>query len=379
MVTPSASAASELESQQGVIVRQHCPVIMLQASDILGRMTTLKRNDFSILKLIESQMRGSNPADAKQERGLIEMLRTRYPSTRDRAGVPLPDAAALRDLQLTTGDISGANLAGAISNPLDQLAGAARPALVLEQAGIATVRIDDGQEGSLPRWRGTGGGWITEGQNLAAAPLTLSSVSVAARHCGAHVNYSRRLRVGTDGDLQAAIITEMQRVVSQQLEDGLINGTGNSGQPLGLLNQATGSVTFAAATPTFSELLSMTEAIGDADGDISRAVFLMHPSKLMALAAAERTAGTGLMAVEPLGRHQWHVAGIPVLASTLIPEAKVICLDPAAASIVYFGPPQLLVDPFSGSNSTNGNTTVIVSNYVDLGVAEPALVVVGGT
>ena len=342
-------------------------------------MTTLTRNDFSIFRLIESQMRGSIPADAKQERGLIEMLRQRYPATRDRAGVPLPDAAALRDLQLTTGDISGANLAGAVSNPLVQLAGAARPALVLEQAGVGTVRIDDGQEGSLPRWRGTGGGWITEGQTLSAAPLTLSSVEVSAFHCGAHVNYSRRLRVGTDGDLQELIITEMRRVVRQQLEDGLLNGIGNSGQPLGLLNQATGSVTFGSATPTFGELLSMVEAIGDADGDISRAVFLMHPSKLTALAATERAAGTGLMAVEPLGRHQWHSGGIPVLTSTLIPESKVIALDPAAAQICYFGPPQLLVDPFSGSNSTNGSRTVIVSIYVDLGVAEPSLVVVGGT
>ena len=57
------------------------------------------------------------------------------------------------------------------------------------------------------------------------------------------------------------------------------------------------------------------------------------------------------------------------------PESKVI-LDPAAAQICYFG--AAIVDPFSGSNSTNSGRTVIV-NYVDLGVAEPSLVVVGGT
>jgi hypothetical protein len=34
-------------------------------------------------------------------------------------------------------------------------------------------------------------------------------------------------------------------------------------------------------------------------------------------------------------------------------------------------------DPFSGSNSINGMTTIIVSNYVDIGVSEPDLVVVG--
>ena len=73
------------------------------------------------------------------------------------------------------------NLAGAVSNPMQQVAGAARPALVLETAGIKTININDGQEGSLPRWRGNGGGWVTEGQTLAAAPLTLSSVDVSCK------------------------------------------------------------------------------------------------------------------------------------------------------------------------------------------------------
>ena len=336
-------------------------------------------NTFSILKLIESQSRNADLREGKQERGLIELIRQRCPIASTRAGCPLPTPELLRDLQLTTGGLSGSNLAGASHNPMERLAGAARPALVLERAGIESVQIDDGQSALIPRWRGDGGGWINEGDTLAAAPLTLSSVSVAAKHCGAHVTFSRRLNKSTDGDLQSAIVAEMRRTVAQKLELGLLNGTGSNGEPLGLLQQATGSVTFAAPTPTFSELLSMMEAIGDADGNISRAVFLMHPSKLTALAATERAAGTGLMAVEPLGRHQWHSGGIPVLTSTLIPETKLIALDPAAAQICYFGPPQLLVDPFSGSNSTNGSTTVVVSNYVDLGVSEPSLIVVGSS
>ena len=342
-------------------------------------MTTLSRNSFSILKLIESQMRGSNPADAKQERGLIEMLRQRYPATRDRAGCPLPDAAALRDLQLTTGDISGANLAGAEHNPLQQLAGAARPALVLEQAGIETVQINDAQAGSLPRWRGNGGGWITEGQTLAEAPLTLSSVEVAARHCGAQITFSRRLKLSTDGDLQAQVITEMRRVVRQTLEDGLINGTGNSGQPLGLLQQATSSVAFSAATPTYIELTSMVETLGDADGDLGAAVWLMHPSTAAALARTEKGASTGQFVLEAPALRRWGCIGLPVITTTVIPESKVVLLDPRAAQICYFGPPQLITDPFSGSNSTTGNTTAIVSNFIDIGVAEPSLVVVGSS
>ena len=340
-------------------------------------MTTLKRNDFSILKLIESQMRGSNPADAKQERGLIEMLRQRYPATRDRAGVPLPDRAALRDLQLTTGDISGANLAGAVSNPLEQLAGAARPALVLEQAGVRTVRIDDGQEASLPRWRGDAGAWLTEGEVLTEAGLTLSSVSSRAFNAAALITFSRRLRSSTDGDLQGQIIAEMRRAVLQVIEAGLLNGSGSSGQPLGLIQQSSSGTIFAGSVPTFVELTAMVEALTDADGDLGRASWLLHPSDAAALARTERAAGTGLMIIEAIGLRQWAIAGLPVLTSTQVPEGTIVLLDSRAASVIQYGPPQLLVDPFSGSNSILGNTSIVVSNFVDIAVAEPALIVVG--
>jgi len=120
------------------------------------------RNEFNILRLIDSQKRGADPREAKQERGLAELIKQRCPVTSSRAGCPLPTREVLRDLQLTTGGTSGQNLAGAVSNPLERLAGAARPTLVLEQAGVETLTINDGQEGLIPRWRGNGGGWVVE-------------------------------------------------------------------------------------------------------------------------------------------------------------------------------------------------------------------------
>ncbi len=119
------------------------------------------RNEFNILRLIDSQKRGADPREAKQERGLAELIRQRCPVATERAGCPLPTREVLRDLQLTTGS-SGAALAGAVSNPLERLAGAARPTLVLEQAGVETLTINDGQEGLIPRWRGNGGGWVVD-------------------------------------------------------------------------------------------------------------------------------------------------------------------------------------------------------------------------
>ena len=335
------------------------------------------RNEFNILKLIDSQKRVADPHEAKQERGLTELIRQRCPVAAERAGCPLPTGQLLRDLQLTTGNTSGQNLAGAVHNPLDRLAGAARPSLVLEQAGVETLTINDGQEGLIPRWRGNGGGWVVEGATLQDANLTLSSVAIAARHCGAQINFSRRLRLGTDGDVQSLITAEMRRVVAQTLEDGLMNGDGTGGQPLGLLQQGTETVSLVGSTPNYPEMTVLVEALGDADGDLGAAVWLMHPSTATALFRTEKGTSTGQFVLEAPALRRWSCLGLPVITSTVIPESKVILLDPRAAQICYFGPPQLLVDPFSGSNSINGATSVIVSNYVDIAVPEPALVVIG--
>jgi HK97 family phage major capsid protein len=337
----------------------------------------MKSTEFDLLAFIESQQRGGLIGNAKAENAIAQLLRERSPLSRERAGVPLPDRQLLRDLQLTTGGLSGANLAGVVANPLELVAGAARPQLVLERAGVETIQIDDAQEAALPRWRGNGGGWIREGESLTDAGLTLSSVGVSAHHAGAQITYSRRLRVGTRGDQEAAVIAEMRRSVAQVLEQGLLQGTGRDGQPLGLLEQASGGVSFAGATPTYLELVSMVEALGDADADLGRAAWLMHPSMAATLARTQRASGTGLMVLEALGLHQWAMVGLPVFATTAMPEGRIALMEPRAAQIVYFGAGQLLPDPFSGSNSTTGATTVIVSNYVDLAVTEPALVVVG--
>ena len=337
------------------------------------------RNGFNILRLIDSQTRDADLREGKQERGLAEMIRQRCPISASRAGVPLPTTELLRDLQLTTGSLSGQNAAGVVLNPLDRLAGAARPALVLEQAGVEQLNINDGQEGNIPRWRGNGGGWIQEGQTLAESNLTLSNVNVRARHCGAQVNFSRRLRLGTEGDIQELIITEMRRVVQQALEDGLIAGDGEEGKPLGLIQQGTNTVTFAGAVPTYVELTAMLEDLTDADGDPGTAAWMMHPSTAAALFRTEKASSTGLFALEASGLRQWSCLGLPVLVSTFVPETKVVLMDPRAAKVCYFGPPQLIVDPFTGSNSIHGASTVIVSNYVDIAVPEPALVVVGSS
>jgi len=344
----------------------------------LARSTTKQGiKSFDLLGFIDSA-RGNAAPDCAYEHSISEAIKTACPVATDRAGMALPTSQLLRDLQLTTGGSSGASLASVNHDPLQTLAGAARPVLVFDRAGIQSISVNDAQNAGLPRWRGSAGGWVLEGVPLAAPDLHMTTVNVSAKMCGAHISYSRRLRVSTAGDLQAAVLTEMQRQVRQALEDGFINGSGRDGEPLGLLGQATGAVSLAGGTPTWAELLQMIEALTAADGDLRNAVWLAHPTTAVAMLASVRVAGTAVSLVDVSDNGRWSIAGMPLITSTVIPEEKVILLDRRAVVPVYFGPPQLIVNPYSGSNSITGATTVVVSNYADIGITEPALVIVGG-
>lgn len=329
---------------------------------------------FDLLALIESQRKGGPVAP--REQAICAMLADHAPIAHDRAGLALPTRQALRDLQLTGTPTAGGNL-GVQESPLQRVAGAARPSLVFDAAGIEAIQVDTAQSASIPRWRGTSGHWVAEGVALTPPTMELTTVAVSAKMAGTTISYSRRLKVTTSADLQARIVTELERRVRQTLEDGFINGNGQAGEPLGLLSQATGAVSISGASPTWSEIGQMLETLADADGDVGNAVWLCHPSTAIGMIGTERGQSSGSYVVDWQPPAQWSVAGLPLFTSSQLPEGTVILLDRRALAPVYFGPPMLLVDPFSSGNSITGATRLVVMNHADLAVMEPALVIIG--
>lgn len=330
---------------------------------------------FDLLALIDAQRKGG-PA-APREQAIASMLADHAPIAHDRAGVALPTREALRALQLTGTPSSGGNLAVAES-PLQRLAGAARPSLVFDAAGIQPIQVDSASSTSIPRWVGDSGSWVAEGVALQPPPtMELKSVDAMAHMAGTTITYSRRLKVTTSADLQNRIITELERRVRQTLEHGFINGNGQAGQPIGLLLQSTASATIAGASPTWAEIGDMLETLSDADGDIANSCWLCHPSDAVAMAQTERGQTSGNYVLDWQAPAAWSVAGLPLFTSTQIPEGTVILLDRRALAPVYFGPPMMIANPYSGGNSITGATSIVVMNYADLAVMEPGLVVVG--
>ena len=275
----------------------------------------------------------------------------------------------VRDL-LTGAASSGGDL---VADSVLSVAESVRPVTVLERAGVQRIE-SSGENLTIPRFAEADAGWITENADYTALTTTTTSVDATPKLASARLSFSRRLKVLAP-EVELAVLSEVGRAVAALIEKGAIQGTGSSNQPLGLLNLPDAlSKTFAAATPTSSELVDMLELAADADVDPYKLVWVLHPSMAANLRRSEISAGSGELVLNFIG-DTFRLHGVPVLMTTNIPEGKVLLFDPSFSKLVYFGAAQIVVDPFRGAVS--GVTHVQVLNAMDYVCTNQSSVVVG--
>jgi HK97 family phage major capsid protein len=323
--------------------------------------------NYSLARLIAGE------ADS-YERSIAELIDQRSEPTQRVPGAEwLPSGRFARALGIDTAT-AGGNL---VSNGLEAVAAAARPPLLLERLGAQRLEINATGPVSLPSWEPGTGGWIAEGSNAPQLASTVRSVTASGRMAAARIAVSRRLLLNAS-ELESALLAEVSAAVADLLEAGFIAGSGSQNEPLGLLSTpGTGSQPFAGSIPTYSELMGMVELAGDADADLRRCVFLLHPSTLADLLKAQIDADGGEVVVNySEGLHR--IAGFPVYATRHVPESRGLFLDPSVLRCVYWSSPQILTDRISNGKSISGAAELIVFNLADLAVIYPAHVVVGG-
>ena len=339
--------------------------------------------EYSFLDFCESMLPNASPRLARYERGLSEMVSQAYPDLRSRQGSPLPTRQMALQAQRDLG-ADGVATAGGNLMPVGILATveAARPPLVFDRLGARIITINSEKNTSLPTFAGqVSGGWISEFETTPSMPLTIKSATLSAKQASARVGYSRRLRASSpDGAaFEASVLREVRRAVRQVVEFGLIQGTGGSGQPQGIVN-TTGRQTksFASAVPTLAELVDMFELLGQADADLSSSAWLLHPSMVASLLETQHGTNTDTI-MRVTGPREWLLLGLPVAVSTQCPSGSVVLADWSKVTVANFGPSQALADGFSGGKSTRGDVELIVSNFVDLALSEADNVVVGSS
>ncbi len=309
------------------------------------------------------------------EAGMSKLAADRYGQPQAR-GLAVPHRRMVRDLGVSSSAAGGA-LASATD--LQRVAAAVRPAVVLEQMGAERIEVSGAGEVAFPRFAGGVGGWLAEGEAAPTDNATIDSV-VATPHCAAaRLGLSRRVRNGAREDIESAVLRELEQCVAATLEAGFLTGTGSNDQPLGLIHTpGIGTESFAGSVPTLAELVGMVESYADANGDLTAARWLLHPSDLADLLKALVDADGGELIVQYIdGAHR--ICGLPVFSSSHLTEGKHLLLDPSAVALTYFGPAQVVLDTFSSGKALTGAAEAVVFNFADLAVLRPAHILLGSS
>lgn len=199
----------------------------------------------------------------------------------------------------TTGSFSGFVPPQYLTEHYAALARAGRPFVdrmpsnPLPQSGMSVVvsRITTGS---------TVASQATENATLSNTDMDDSLLTVPVITIGGQQVVSRQALERSDGHLDRAVFADLAFAFNSELDRQALNGTGASGEHLGVLNTAgITAVTYTDASPTVGELWpKLADAIGKvtAARHASPDVIVMHPRRWAWISAAVDTTGRPLVA-----------------------------------------------------------------------------------
>ncbi|MBK7459104.1 MAG: phage major capsid protein [Betaproteobacteria bacterium] len=179
-----------------------------------------------------------------------------------RVVIPFGALAGRRDMSLSDASGSSYVVGTANADPFDVL----RPYSTTAAAGV-TVLSGLRENLTIPRISGAASaGWISEDgvTQYPESQATIGSTSLTPKTCAVRVDFSHQFHRQAPA-VEMLLRQQLLGAVGELLDGAFLTGSGNSGQPLGLL--ATGNINTASGTSlALAGLLEMREEIIAAGG-----------------------------------------------------------------------------------------------------------------
>ena len=352
------------EARAAVLDKLNIPMetVTMQTAEI--GLSVNESRKFSFLRAINYL---ANPADrsARDAAGFeIEASEAAAQKLgRQSRGITIPQDVLRRDLNVGTAS-AGGNL---VATELD--AGSfielLRNASALDQAG-ATVLTGLTGNVAIPRQSGSGTAyWVAESGAPSESQQTIDQVSLTPKTVAAYVDYSRRLMLQSSIDVENMVRADLATVLALKIDLAGLYGTGSNSEPLGLkLTTGVGTESFAAATPTFAEVVGLESDIATANALLGSPVYLMNAAMRGGLKTKAKDTGSGLFVMEG-----GEVNGYQGILSNQVESNDLWFGNFADLIIGYFSGLDLMVDPYT--NSTSGTVRVVAMQDVDIAVRHP--------
>lgn len=200
-------------------------------------------------------------------------------------------------------------------------------------------------------------------------------------------NISKRLAIQTNRSVDQMVMMDIMAALAQALQIAVINGSGSSGQPTGILNtsniQSVAMGTNGAAL-TFAKTMELWTAIAQANCNLDNFKWLTNPKVFGRGLQLPTDTGSGAMLITYNGNFGGisnAIAGYPILSTASVPStltkgsSGAVCSaliggDFSQVVVGQFGGVEIIIDPYSGART--GMTQLTINQFVDVAVKQPA-------
>ncbi len=334
-----------------------------KAADI--GMTAKEVREFSFQRAINAL---ANPQDRKLweaaafERECSEAAAAKAGKTAQ--GIRGPNEVLRRDLTVASASAAG-DLVGVDFRPGSFIE------LLRNRSALAGLGVSSltGLSGNVAIPRQTGAAtayWVAESGAPTESNQTVDQVNLSPKTVGAFTDYSRRLMLQSSIDVEQMIRQDLATVLALEIDRVGLYGLGNSNQPLGVkLTTGINTEDFAAATPTYAEVVSMESKIAADNADIGAMAYLMNASLRGALKTKDKGTDTGAYVFEPGGT----VNGYNAVVSNQVASGDIFFAVWSQLIMAMWSGLDLTVDPYT--HSTSGTVRVVALQDVDFAVRHP--------
>ncbi len=278
-------------------------------------------------------------------------------------GFFVPYEVQKRDL--TAGTANAGGVLVATDNLASSFIDLLRNRAVVAQLGATML---SGLQGNVTIPRQTAGGtayWLTnEATAITESQQTLGQLSLSPKNVGAYTEISRQLMMQSSPAADQLVLNDLSKVLALAIDLAALEGSGASGQPLGISGTAgIGSVT--GTSLAYAGILEFQTDVAASNALTANCAYVTTPSVAALLAARQRFASTDT----PLWQGNvldGNMSGFRAMSTLQVTAASMVFGDFSQVVIGEWGMLELALNPYA--NFTAAITGVRAIQTVDVGV-----------
>ena len=209
--------------------------------------------------------------------------------------------------------------------------------------------------------------WLAEDADVTDSDGTLGSVALAPKTVAGSVPMSRKLLKQSAPSIEGLMLNDLVIGAALAIDAAGFEGTGSSGQPLGIVNQTginTQTIADAGRVATWAELVGFETKLAEDNALVGSLHYVSTPAICGTLKTTPKDAGSGLFLVEG-GMANGH----PIHASNQVSAGVTLFGDFSQVLIGMWG--VLDVMPDQAAKAASGGLVLRVFQDIDIAVRHP--------